>query len=146
MLVEDAAGGASGASLAEVSPVAIEGRTFRRFLSQSAASGATFLVTLPRGIGAAPERRAWLVALLALGGIAMLLSLLRALRRPRRARAGKTPLPVEPETLAKRIVDLDVRFRRRRAPTGEELRAYDAERARLKAELTDALARRADGT
>jgi len=134
---------ASGARLAEVAAVSVDGRNFKRFLAQNAPANGVLTVDVPGATGA--NRTTLYMAVVAAIGAAMLLALARAFtRRTRVARAPSAPAGPSPERLAREIADLDVAFERRSSPGEEERAAYQARRGELKAQLTDALARRAD--
>jgi hypothetical protein len=143
VLVEERDASVAGAGLAETSPVAIEGRMFRRFLAEDVAANSVFTVevtpppALSRGLFVA-------IVLLAIG-VAMLIALAVAFRR-RSARTGApvhfTPRMVDAaEPLAREIADLDAEFAARAEPTASERAEYDARRRELKALLADILAR-----
>jgi hypothetical protein len=148
VLLEDPRGAANGAGVVAVDPVALEGRTFRRFLAQDVKDGAAVDVAMPR------TARRWdrvvLPALLVTMGGAMLVLLLRASRRlPGAARApvvtSTVPLRLvasddERERLLAALAALDDDFAARGTPTVEERAAYDVERAALKARLAARLA------
>jgi hypothetical protein len=143
VLVEDAAATASGAGLREVDAVEIEGRRFRRFLAQDVAASAVARISVPTA--AAVPRTAWLVAVLAALGAAMLFALARAFGRRRATTAlpamTREPPPDTPERLARVIADLDAEFERRGSPSRAERTEYENERSALKARLAAALAR-----
>jgi hypothetical protein len=140
-LVEDPAGKATGATLAEVAPVTLEGRSFRRFQASDVPSGAAMVVDLPRA--AARTRGAFLMALALSIGAAMLIALARAFRRrdaPLPVGIARDPARDTPERLARVIADLDEAFERRVAPTEAQRTEYAEMRAELKARLVAALA------
>jgi len=130
VLVEPQGARAEGATLAEVDPASVEGRTFRRFLAQDAPAGATVRVTLGAAAPGRPSRYAPWGAALAAG---LLLAALAAALARRSAPAAPRPPDVSPaaEALARRIAELDD------AGEGD---ARAAERARLKEELRAELA------
>ena len=146
VLVEEPTAGASAPRLAEVSPVSVEGRSFKRFLGQDVPSNAVLTVTVP----ATPPRSrrpALIVGLLGVLSAAMLVALARAAaRRPagmRRVEAYPEPPITEfPERLAREIAELDAAFEREPAPSEEARLAYQGRRDTLKARLTEALAGR----
>jgi 5-hydroxyisourate hydrolase-like protein (transthyretin family) len=130
-----------GARLAEVERASVEGRVVRRWLADSVDAGSVVHIELPP---IALDRRSLYVAGVLLSiGIVMLLSLTRSFKR----RAPHVNLPgmpdlEPPETIARRIVDLDTRFQRRKSPTDAERAHYEDQRAELKDRLNEALARR----
>jgi hypothetical protein len=145
VLAEDPQASVSAPKLAETAPASVEGRNFRRFLGNDVPAGATVTLDVP-GAGLSQRTR---VLLSLVGGIllAMLFALWRAFSR--RGAGGASGAQAEiahadrdAERLARQIADLDVRHERHRAPTDDVVREYQAERTRLKAELTSALVRR----
>lgn len=149
VLVEDPRGVATGAGLVATEAVALEGRTFRRFLAQDAPSGAEVEVSLP-GVGRRWESIALPVLLVGLGG-GMLVLLLRSTGRPRAARAAvPAPAPMrtapptgaarERESLLQELAALDDRFATVGVDSPGERAAYETERAALKARLAERLA------
>jgi hypothetical protein len=79
VLIEDPSGFARGAKLAEVDPVTVEGRRFRRFLAHNVDPSAVAVIDIPRTASGLDAR--YVVALTVLLGGAMLLALARAFRR-----------------------------------------------------------------
>lgn len=79
VLVEDPTGTASGARLAAVAPVAIEGHEFRRYLASDVPANAVAVVTLPEV--KQPPALLYVAGLTLLIGGAMTVTLARALRR-----------------------------------------------------------------
>jgi hypothetical protein len=155
VLLEEPRGAATGAGLVAVDPVALEGRTFRRFLAQETTAGATIDVAMP----AAARRweRMVLPALLVTLGGAMVVLLVRASRRaPRVATASVAAPPTtalasapggveaEREDLLAALARLDDEFAGRTAPAEAERAAYLRERAALKARLSARLAASSD--
>jgi hypothetical protein len=153
VLLEEPRGTVTGAGLTAVEPVVLEGRTFRRFLAQETAAGATLDVAIP--VAARRWERVVLPALLVTLGGAMVVLLLRASRRaprvaasPASAHAPATPAasPPPPGTEAERegllaaLAALDDDFAARGAPTDAERETYVRERAALKARLSARLA------
>jgi hypothetical protein len=149
VLVEDPAATATGAGLAPVAPVALEGKSFRRFLAQDAPAGGSITVSA----GAAQARssaRIAVPALLAVVGGGMVTALVLAgRRRPRTVPAhggvplgGAAPRVTDGarERLLRELAALDDDFGRREAPAPAERAAYEEERARLRAELEAKLA------
>jgi len=145
VLIEDSLGVASGAGLAEVDPVNVDERHFRRFTSRDVAPSAVVRVVI-----ATPPRisRGAFIAIVALAlGAAMLVVLARSTWRWRRAAgsaAGRyePPWASDPDALARRIAALDAEFERVELPTPEARETYELKRSDLKARLADAIARR----
>jgi hypothetical protein len=143
VLTEESGASVSGGGLTAANPVNVEGRVLARYQAQRVPAGAVIEVAL-----AAPSsfnRRNVVVTVLMVLGVVMLLALTRSLnRRGREARRGGADEP--PERIARRIADLDAAFARERAPSEERRARYDADRAAMKAHLTEVLARRAGDT
>ncbi len=138
VLVEDQGAQVAGPGLEEVEPATLEGRTFRRLLADEAPAGG--VVTVSLAAVAFDNRSLYVAAVLLAVGMVMLLALARSFqRRTASARAVGVPVEETPDRLAQRIVELDSRFQRRRAPTDAERAAYEQERQELKGRLTDAL-------
>jgi hypothetical protein len=141
VLVEDMAGNASGASLKAMASVNIEGRRFKRFLAQDAPANAVITVLAPtQGNGAFSVRMAIVIVAI---GAAMLAGLGASLMRrgPLIARAHETG-EADPDAIARAIAALDDAFERKEAPSDDERADHYESRARMKARLTAALARR----
>lgn len=146
VLVEPPGARAAGASLAEVDPASVEGRTFRRFLAQDAPAGATVHVELgAAAAGPRPNAARWPAAAVA---ALLALSLGAALVRRRGdavpAPAGRAPSETA-ERLARRIAELDDAFAEAPAGGDDARASYEAERARLKVELGAELAAGREG-
>lgn len=145
VLMEDSTGAVEGGRLVRQGPVQASGRTFVRWLADSVPANGVVRVSFP-GTPRAPIIPTYVVA--AAGAAALMLFALRFVAQRRvGASSGRVTETVDPERLALRINALDAAFERRRKAAGGEVapeaRAeYDAERARLKQELTDALAAR----
>ena len=144
VLLEDPRGAVTGPGITAVDPVALEGRTFRRFLAQDAPAGAAVEVAMP--VAARRWDRVLLPVLLVTMGGAMVVLLLRTTRRapggaavPRVA-AVATGSDDERERLLGALASLDDAFASRVAPTDAERAAYERERAALKARLAARLA------
>ena len=157
VLLEDPRGVATGAGLVATEAVALEGRTFRRFLAQDAPAGAAVEVSLP-GVERRWESIALPVLLVGLGG-GMLVLLLRSTGRPRAARAAAAPVPArvspapravtepsatgaarEREQLLQELAALDDRFAASGAESIDARTEYETRRATLKARLAARLA------
>jgi hypothetical protein len=145
VLIEDSLGVASGAGLAEVDPVNVDERHFRRFTSRDVAPSAVVRVVI-----ATPPRisRGAFIAIVALAlGAAMLVVLARSTWRGRRAAGSgggryEPPWASDPDALARRIAALDAEFEGVPSPTPEARETYELKRADLKTRLADAIARR----
>lgn len=138
VLVEDPRGSATGIGLAEVDPVQVDGRPFKRFLAQDAAPG-TFSVTAPGDVPGAGGLRVMLVVTAV--GAAMLLGLGMAfMRKGPHALARRRQ--DDPESLALEVAALDARFEQLASPSEAQRAEHYLARARLKARLRDALAKR----
>lgn len=136
----------SGARLARVASVSIEGRPFQRYLAQDVPASAVVSVGEPPPGGRSSDQR-YLITLAIALAVAMVGALALALARQRPAAqpgiAGTAAIDPAQE-LAREIADLNAGFERAAAPTAAERRAYEAERAVLKESLARALdARRA---
>jgi hypothetical protein len=79
VLIEDPSGSARGAQLAEVEPVTVDGRRFRRFLAHDVEASAVAVIDIPRAASGLDAR--YVVALTILLGGTMLFALARAFRR-----------------------------------------------------------------
>lgn len=146
VLLEDSTGTVEGARLERQGPVESSGRRFVRWLGDSVPGSQVLRVSFP----SAPRNpRIPQFVVVAAGLAALMLFALRTVAR-RRAPAALGEAGDDPERLAHRINALDAAFERRRKAAqtagGEvppaERAEYDAERERLKRELTDALAAR----
>lgn len=142
VLIEDPQGTASGARLAEVDPVEVEGRQFRRFLARDVPANGVVRIDVP---AAAPLSRSRYIAVVALAlGAALLVVLARAVwGRRGSARPAAPPIPAwanDPDRLARRIAALDAEFEKEENPGAEARETYELQRAELKARLADALA------
>lgn len=143
VLIEDPQGKATGTGFAEVDPVSVDGRTFRRFLARDVPANGVVRIDVPRG---APLGRGRYIAVVALAlGAAMLVVLARAVMRRGNQRRAVQEIPEwanDPDRLARRIAALDAEFERVSNPSPEARETYDIKRAALKARLADALAGR----
>jgi hypothetical protein len=152
VLVEDPRGRAVGSGLAPAGPVALEGKTFQRFIAQNAAAGGTVDVQVAEAQGDAWPR--WAVpTLLSVVGGAMAAALVLAGRRPRAPRVDRPaagaarPAPAAPagpaasarDRLLAELAALDDAFAARRTPTEGERAEYERRRAEVKARLAAAL-------
>ncbi|HEX2723934.1 MAG TPA: hypothetical protein VHM24_13545 [Gemmatimonadaceae bacterium] len=81
VLIEDEKGVVSGAKLAEKAPVAVERRSFRRFLADDVPANSVSVIDLPAAVVQGQIDPRYMIALTAVFGAAMILALARALRR-----------------------------------------------------------------
>ena len=141
VLAEDPQASVVAPKLTETAPASLDGRNFRRFLGSDVPAAGVLEMDLP-GNGQAQKTRI-LISLVVAIALAMLVSLARAFgRRTRRRSPGLASAAAadrEAERLARQIADLDAKFERARDPDDAARDAYDAQRARLKHELTTAL-------
>ena len=144
VLLEDPGAQLAGAGLVEMSPTAIEGRTFRRFQAQDVAASSVVTLTVP----AAPRPRSTpTLALIGVVAGVMVVALLMAFRRSgHRARHAPVAMPRESDTdaLAREIAEMDERFDRATA-TDVQRSEYEQRRAILKRRLAERLAPPRDG-
>lgn len=146
VLLEDSSGTVTGAGLVRQGPVQTSGRTFVRWVSDSVPANAQLEVSFPSVSGRPLIPQFAVVA----AGVAALLLFAMRMVASRRVGAATSATALDPDRLAQRIAALDAAHERRRLAAramGREVDAgeqatYDAERTRLKGELTDALARR----
>jgi hypothetical protein len=141
VLAEDPQASVTAPRLAETAPASLDGRNFRRFLGNDVPSSGVLEMDLP-GSGQAQKTRI-VISLVVAIALAMLVSLARAFGRRTRPRtpglASAAAADREAERLARQIADLDAKFERAREPDDTARAAYDAQRARLKHDLTTAL-------
>ena len=140
VLVEENGARVSGGTLALADSQVIEGRAFHRWTGDVPPGGSVHL-TLP----ALPRTPvAVLAGLVAAVGLALALAAWRILRRGP-ARPVPAP-PPDPDPVLEAIAALDARYAGKESETpAEEWQRYQAERARLKAELAASLAMRSGG-
>lgn len=81
VLIEGEKGTVSGSMLVEKSPVALERRTFRRFLAADVPANSVAVIDLPRDISKDAIDPRLVIAIVAVIAAAMILTLARALRR-----------------------------------------------------------------
>jgi hypothetical protein len=140
ILVDDS-GAVAGEGVTEERALAIEGRSFRRFVVRDAAAGMVVEVRL--GSRVRFPAREVAIGLAALGLVAgMVLALRRRPGTPARPRAG-APIEETADALLRRIVALDERYADREADTSpDDWARYKATRAALKAQLARRVAPR----
>jgi hypothetical protein len=135
VLVEEPTMNVQVAGLHEVNPVAVQGRTFRRFIGQDLAASTVIDVAPPPLT--ADTRSLYFAILVSAVGVAMLIALGRGFGRRAPVVLAARPLG-DPgvDRLAGAIADLDDGFARRPTPSESDRAAYAARRAALKAELS----------
>jgi hypothetical protein len=140
VLVQESGAHVQGSRLREVAPVNAEGRTFRRFLGSDLEASAVVQVDVPRIIGREREKVYIGVA------VALIAAMAAALVVTARRSFTRTAAPTRPvaesrsQVLLRSIATLDEDFERRPVKDEQTKGAYEARRAELKAELTEALA------
>ena len=140
VLVEDPGATASGGGLAEQQPVALEGRTFRRFLAQDVKRGAKLVINV--GAPTAPRGNRMLLVPVIVAAVAMVLALAFALTRRRSGRVvAADDDATDAAHIARDIAELDDAFERVASPSDAERDAYRERREALKARLAAALAK-----
>ena len=142
VLVEDVNGTASGAGLRETEATTVNGRRFRRFLAQDSPAAAVISVTAPT-LSTASSLNTRIALIVTAVGATLLLGLAtgQLRRRPAVARARRATSD-EPEALQREVAALDTAFAELESPDPAERADHYEARARLKARLTAALARR----
>jgi hypothetical protein len=145
VLVEEPEATVTGGTLAQTDSVTfIQGRPFRHF-NGVVDSGDVVVVKVPAPLRLA---RGWLIGLIALFGAALLATLVWALRGPGRGTSPHGPepgAPDAPETLLTRLAQLDDQLELLPAQAEADRTPLLEERARIKAQLADALARSRGG-
>ena len=137
VLLEEPLAQVTSRSLRATDAATTGGRTFKRFLGQDAASGETIRIVVPTTT--ATTRARVLAVLAGVIALTMLAALARALRpRGSRRRVAEVAVVSETETLVAAIAALDARHERGDITLDAD--AYVADRAALKARLTQALA------
>ncbi len=147
ILLEEPMGTVTAPGFANVDPVTLERRNFRRYLAQDVKDGVRVLIDLPAS--RTPFRNLYIAGLLVAIGCLMLLMLLRAVQARKGARTVALhpaitrqyqPGALDHERLAQEIAALDALLAQQQSPTDEVRLAYERRRAELKASLADALA------
>jgi hypothetical protein len=129
-----------GIPIRETAPQEVEGRTFRRFLSQDLPATAVATISVPRVIGAQRERVYIGVAAVLIAAMAAAL-VVTARRSFGRARPARQPIAeLRSQQLLRAIAALDAEYERVPTPDDGARESYEARRNALKAELTAALA------
>jgi hypothetical protein len=143
VLVQDPSARVDGVKLRETAPVSADGRTFRRFLGQDLSAGTAIRIDIPHLIGAEREKVYFGVAAALL--TAMVVALVVAARRSvfRRPLAAAS-LPVARElrshAVMRELATLDEEFEKIATPDDETRAEYQAKRAALKSQFTEAIA------
>lgn len=137
VLLEDPRGSATGAGLIEVSPVSVDGRPLKRFLSADLADTASFVLTVPGPDGSGLR----LMLIVTAVGAALLLGLGLAFLRKGPAAFARNR-NVSPENLALEIAALDAAYERLASPSEAQRAEHHVARMQLKGRLSAALARR----
>jgi hypothetical protein len=139
VLVEDPRGTAVGVGLAEVDPVQVDGRPFKRFLAQDVTPPGLVEVTTPGPEATASGLRVMLVVTAI--GAAMLLGLGMAFMRggPKAFARRRND---DPERLALEIAALDSSYEAIATPSEQQKAEHYLKRAHLKGRLSNALAKR----
>lgn len=140
VLLEEAAAQVRGPNLRSMGDATTQGRTFKRFLAQSAPRGERVRIDVP--VTTAATRTRVLVGVAVLIALAMIATLARALAR-RGPRAAVESPATSTDSLAAAIAALDARHEAGDASLTPE--RYTSERAALKAQLSAALATRSGG-
>jgi hypothetical protein len=135
VLLEEPTATVSGGNLSEVAPTTTAGRSFRRFLAQNVPAPSVVRVDVPFTLGASRSR--YFVAIGVVCGLAMLTAIVVATRQ-RRPKSVTSPRPAD--ALLHAIATLDARFEQRNGSSSDARAEYEAERARLKAQLAAVLA------
>lgn len=84
VLAEEPGASADGARLTEVSPVSVEGRTFRRYLAQNAPANSVVRISVPSVAGARRSNALYISIVAIAIGAAMLVALAASFARSRR--------------------------------------------------------------
>ena len=142
VLIEDVEAEVEGPGLQESAPSNIEGRMFRRFVTQGIAPPAVVTVRVPAAPAAPRTTNTPLVIALA---VVMIGALAVALRRARpRAVPGTLPVAAaresEADLLAREIAQLDAEFERNPSRNADEELRYRTRRDELKRQLAERLA------
>lgn len=147
VLLEEPLGTVTAPKFANVDPVTLERRNFRRYVGQDVPDGVRVLIDLPAA--QTPTRNRYIAGLLVAIGFLMLLVLGRAVQKRAGMRAAPTRAellyPRAPDTpaherIAQEIAALDALYSQHQSPSDDVRVAYEQRRARLKSELADALA------
>ena len=147
VLLEEPLGTVTAAGFANVDPVTLERRNFRRYLGQDVKEGVRVRIDLPAA--QTPGRNRYIAGLLVGIGVLMLLVLGRAVQKRAGAptpsaraelRYQPAPQPPEHERIAQEIAALDALHAQQPSPSDEVRLAYEQRRTLLKSELADALA------
>jgi hypothetical protein len=140
VLVEDPKGSAAGAGLKETASPTLGGRQFKRFLAQDVKAGAVIEAVAPTGGGNGLSMKS-IVTATAIGAVGLIMVVLNFAQRKPGALTLRAA-PDDPDAIARDIAALDDAFERKESPNVDERADHYQLRARLKAQLTAALARR----
>jgi hypothetical protein len=144
VLIQEPTARVQAASLREVPSVNADGKIFRRFLAQDLPPGASLRVEVPRMTVSERQSiyRVVLMAIVALMLAALGATLFRGRRRALGRAAPSSSSAPEPRSrvLVRAIATLDDDFDRSAAGEGSARDEYEATRASLKRELSEALA------
>ena len=147
VLLEDPRGTVTAPKFANVDPVTLERRNFRRYVGQDVPEGVRVVIDLPAP--QTPGRNRYIAGLLVGIGFLMLLVLGRAVQKRAGARAIPTratpmhqrpPSVPEHERIAQEIAALDTLHAQQHAPSDDVQVVYERRRSLLKRELAEALA------
>jgi hypothetical protein len=142
VLIDDEKGTVSGAGLRETAAANVNGRHFRRFLAQDAPANAVVAITAPTRSTMSPLNARIAMIVTAVGATLLLgLATGQLRRRPELARARRSTSD-DPESLQRELAALETAFGELEAPGPDERADHYEARARLKARLAAAVARR----
>ena len=140
VLIEDPKGSAAGAGLKETASPTLGGRQFKRFLAQDVKAGATIEAVAPTGGGNGLSMKS-IVTATAIGAVGLIMVVINFAQRKPGAPSTRAEAD-EPDAMARDIAALDEAFERNESPTADAKADHYQLRARRKARLTAALARR----
>jgi hypothetical protein len=138
VLLEEPRASVEGARLTEVAPATIDGRTFRRFLSQDTPASAVMRINAPAPAG---RHRSAMRVLAVVMAIAMVGAFgLWFAGRHRFSTRAPIRVATDRDRLVAELASLDARFEREPADTEEMRVAYEHQRAQLKDRIARTLA------
>jgi hypothetical protein len=143
VLVQDPSARVDGVKLRETAPVSADGRTFRRFLGQDLSAGTAIRIDIPHLIGAEREKVYFGVAaaLLAAMVVALVVAARRSVfRRPLAAASLPVARELRSHAVMRELATLDEEFEKIATPDDETRAEYQAKRAALKSQFTEAIA------
>ena len=141
VMIEDQRGTAVGAGLRESMPVVVEGRNFRRFLAQDITANGVVRVTAPTRLGGVSSVQTAVIVTAVGAGLLVVVASIAYRRGPLTSRR-RAAAAGDPDALARQIATLDAAFETNPSPTADDRADHYEMRARLKAQLTAALAAR----